>query len=369
VHTLQLSGSTINNTKQTQHVKIENPGAWFKTHAAVGVSSWWFQCNVPELAASHIVLGSLQVSNLQFAVADKASGDPLLLLPYRLVEGTIQEWMISGSDGYNVKVQAQTLSFDVQYKVLHPVFGTDLIKRKMFLTVTATDCAHGNYIQHIDGTITENNPIPPGAIVGRTYIHQTSSVSGGEPVPQGLAAALYAALKRLHYDGRLARMDVECPCTYLPGSLINVTGGAPEWATMNTCLQQVREDLDHGYTELVCGHPGHLETGDLIDRLRANRCRLPPRRHAERLSGNPSDSAPTISLGSKIPRLEVTSRDNPEYIEVTFVVDERYDETTMVFSQRKASAKFLLRDLLDLGWSEVFTAVLCPAASDSQSGV
>ena len=65
----------------------------------------------------------------------------------------------------------------------------------------------------------------------QTYSRLTSETAA-EPVPEGLAQALYAAVSVLQYDGVLELTEQECSGLGAPGLLLNLSGGRAEWATM-----------------------------------------------------------------------------------------------------------------------------------------
>ena len=91
----------------------------------------------------------------------------------------------------------------------------------------------------------------------QTYSRLTSETAA-EPVPEGLAQALYAALSVLQYDGVLELTEQECSGLGAPGLLLSLSGGRAEWATMAAQIQRVEEKLDLGQTKITVGRQSIL---------------------------------------------------------------------------------------------------------------
>ena len=121
-----------------------------------------------------------------------------------------------------------------------------------------------------------------------TY-RKTSSFTPGEPVPVGLAQKLYDQLSESQYQGLCVYLEEEIAVDAHPGQVINATGGWSEWASMRALIQQVREDVDQGRTEITFGPAEHLNLQDFIELLRANRTRIIVEQAAERQNGTTGD--------------------------------------------------------------------------------
>jgi len=100
------------------------------------------------------------------------------------------------------------------------------------------------------------------------------SFTPGDPIPIGLAQALYEAISQIHFQGRFNTLESECTGGVRPGMVLNLTGGLAEWATMRAAVQQVAFDLDAGRTSITFGPPEHLSPQDHIALLNANRRRI-----------------------------------------------------------------------------------------------
>jgi hypothetical protein len=130
----------------------------------------------------------------------------------------------------------------------------------------------------------------------QTYGRLTSE-QAAEPVPAGLAQAIYDATSVLQYDGVLELTETECSGQGAPGLLLNLSGGRAEWATMAAQIQRVEEQLDLGLTRITVGPAKHLGQTDITAWLRANRTRRVSFRLGERTSGSASGNAAKVHGG------------------------------------------------------------------------
>jgi hypothetical protein len=135
----------------------------------------------------------------------------------------------------------------------------------------------------------------------QTYARLTSATEA-EPVPVGLAAALYESVSVLQYDGTVELTEQECSGVGAPGVLLNLTGGRAEWASMSAQIQRVVENLDLGQTKITVGPAKHLGHGELTTWLRANRSRRISYRLSERTTGTGSGNAAKVQGGEHTPR-------------------------------------------------------------------
>jgi hypothetical protein len=141
----------------------------------------------------------------------------------------------------------------------------------------------------------------------QTYSRLTSETEA-EPVPEGLAEALYAAASVLQYDGTLELTEQECPGVGAPGLLLNLSGGRTEWATMAAQIQRVEEKIDAGQTLITVGPAKHLGHAELTEWLRANRNRRISYRLSERTTGKGSGNAAKVQGGDLSPRSDSVFR-------------------------------------------------------------
>jgi hypothetical protein len=122
---------------------------------------------------------------------------------------------------------------------------------------------------------------------------QLSTYIQAEAIPTGLAETIYTSLSTLQYEGTYTIVNSESTYWSL-GIVLNITGGRPEWSTMNALLQELDDDLDNGRTTLTFGPAGHLTLQDFMEQLRSNRSRNISRHISERQTGQPGDSPQVI---------------------------------------------------------------------------
>lgn len=104
----------------------------------------------------------------------------------------------------------------------------------------------------------------PGCIAA-TF--ELTGQAGGTPElpPVGLAAKFFNSLYTyLYWQGSVRLHEQECGGVLRPGRMLNLLNGAAAWASMNTPIQVVTEDLDSGVTEAEFGPPEHLGPQDFF---------------------------------------------------------------------------------------------------------
>ncbi len=73
----------------------------------------------------------------------------------------------------------------------------------------------------------------------------------------------YAATRATPYDGNIRVLD------HIPvfvGATLSITGGLPEWQTMQTIIQSIELDLQTNVANLTVGAPEHISLQDSIDK-------------------------------------------------------------------------------------------------------
>lgn len=223
--------------------------------------------------------------------------------PRILVEGTIQPWMQSATDPDNpdagVVAKNDDLTLVISCYESDAVGNSKQGTKSFTVTVRATNAEKGEH----------------------TY-HQLESFVSGEPVPVGLAAAIYDAWSELQYDGHLVFDEGEVVGTIVPGKVLNLTGGHAEWASMRAVVQQTLEDVDNGLTTVTFGPAKHLSPADLVSLLRAIRTRKISAGWALRSTGESSKRSDTVLQGGKGPVHDaVGGGDLPKKIVVAQIVE------------------------------------------------
>lgn len=183
-----------------------------------------------------------------------------LSLPAALVSGAVPEW--TGED-----IEPEVFTATVNYVIKStesPYNVLDQGTKKLTFTALSTDATT------------------------KTYKRATEWVEP-EPVPTGMAAALYASWNRLHYDGQVTFHGQECDFGLGLGQLLSCTGGMTEWETMAAVIQDVTYDIGGGKVTVKTGTCGRLEADNLMSVYRAARGRRYSYRRLGRDSGDSSD--------------------------------------------------------------------------------
>ncbi len=128
-----------------------------------------------------------------------------------------------------------------------------------------------------------------------------ANVSGGEPLPYGLAGYVFNIESIPQYQGRLALQEEEVTDLCPIGNALNLGGSLAEWAAMNACVQRVTYD-DSGKTTLNFGPATHLGAGDLIERLRVNRGPRWVYLYGANLMNAKGQSGGATALGQNLPK-------------------------------------------------------------------
>jgi hypothetical protein len=101
----------------------------------------------------------------------------------------------------------------------------------------------------------------------------TDSSSGGGEIPgdepvTGAAAALYASLSVLQYEGQVTTVQEEVTGSLHPGDRLHLSGGRSEWADMGAQIHRVTWDISAGRTMLDFGPSQHLAPADFAELIR-----------------------------------------------------------------------------------------------------
>lgn len=232
VMTIPLAGGST--TVQTQKIKTrgidENSATWWKKHLP-----WMDDATISALSISG---GAISPTGF----------------PNEIVEGQTPDWKESSSRLVTVKAKASYTQTTAA--------GTVVRKKDEPISVVVT------------GT-TLSSPSESSAATYSRIVESTAA----EPVPTGLAQALYEALSTVHVEGVVTTVDREVGADDAtgarPGKVLNLTGFSASlgWATMNALIQSVIEDVDTGRVEIHFGPPQHLGPQDMVELLRVNRGR------------------------------------------------------------------------------------------------
>ena len=132
---------------------------------------------------------------------------------------------------------------------------------------------NGGDAQHLPVTanITTTNYTPTG---WRDF-YDSSADTYAEPLPVGVAQAIYESCQQMQYDGSVTFEEEECSSTVSIGNVLNIQDTRrPEWAAMDAMIVGVDESLDTGITDIEFGVTAHRGAADLVQILRALRTRV-----------------------------------------------------------------------------------------------
>jgi hypothetical protein len=276
VMTLDLAGARATYQKQPVRTTLVP-----QSDTSAGVVDWW-KGKFPWLKDFDdddlSVVAGTQVVTIENP--ENYPGITLSNVPNELLSGSVAAWM-------NLNAAPLVVTATLKYSGAatdesSAVFGSDNT-RVLYTRVTGTNAET------------------------QTYSRLTSATEA-EPVPAGLAQALFDATGVLQYDGVVELTEQECSGVGAPGALLNLTGGRAEWASMAAQIQRVEEKLDVGLTKITVGPAKHLGHAELTAWLRANRSRRISFRLSERTSGSGSGNAAKVNGGEQTPRSDSVFR-------------------------------------------------------------
>jgi hypothetical protein len=276
VMTVDLAGA-----RATYHSQTVRTAPIPQTDTASGVVAWWQGkfAWLSDFAASDLSI----VSGTQTMAIENPANYPdvtLADLPNELQEGAISAWM-------NFLAAPLLVQATIQFNGTATSESTEVFgatnQRNVYTRLVGTNADTGTY-------------------------KRLTSETAAEPVPAGLAQAIYAGTSVLQYDGLIELTEQECTGAVAPGNLLNLSGGRAEWAAMAAQVQRVEEAIDTGATRIRVGPAKHLGSADLSELLRVNRLRRPSYRLSERTTGEASGNAAQVLGGDQQPRSDSTFR-------------------------------------------------------------
>jgi hypothetical protein len=206
------------------------------------------------------------------------SGNPLALddtCIYEIVDGAWADW-IAGGFNYTGPVYGELSN-------LPPAPNAQRIRAIAFVVVihklpsnaiagTSPKCWVGMVSHDFTATNINTNGI------SRSFTSTTQTVSQyAEPIPSGLAQAMWEAWKNLAIEGNFQNTEAVIGATQpLSGkNCLNFnTPEQPQWADVNAAIQRMTWDIGKGITNVHFGAPLRLTGNELIDAVRATRYRI-----------------------------------------------------------------------------------------------
>lgn len=266
VRTIQLGGSVVDRAYLTQEVVTEtiptalNFGGYIT--AASNPTAFSTLVNFWQKHVKALKSGYITIRRFESGTHLKADGDPITAGLRELIDGALTDWM--QEEDVALVNEQQTAKVTVYYEVTDP---TDASKKSM---------EHAEFSADMIAT----------SAVTKTYSQlQSSSVTPAEPVPAGLAEALYTALNPLQYDGEIVIQEDEATARPRVGRVLNLAGDRAEYATMAALIQRTTVELAAGRTTITVGPARQLGPADLVEIARNNRERKPSTAYQVRATG------------------------------------------------------------------------------------
>ena len=143
---------------------------------------------------------------------------------------------------------------------------------KQNLTATVTYSINGGsqLLKNVSANV-ETTTLPTGV----QSFYDSSGDTYAEPIPVGLAQAIWQSCQQLQYDGSVSFEEEECSYSVQVGNVLNIADPKqPAWSYMDAMIVSVSEDLDKGETNIEFGVTAHRGAADLVQILRALRTRV-----------------------------------------------------------------------------------------------
>ena len=114
--------------------------------------------------------------------------------------------------------------------------------------------------------------VATNAVTGTYAVRSTSQYA--EPVPSGLAKAVYDAASAMQYEGSAEIFGADADD--FAAAKIRISGGRSEWETMDSPVCSTVEDLESGTLTVKFGPPTHLYPDRISEMFRIGRPRVVP---------------------------------------------------------------------------------------------
>jgi hypothetical protein len=210
----------------------------------------WWKVKKPDLASDKYA-GLAFATDFPVTIQDDDGNDvDMGALPNELVSGDVLTWMYDIDTNAPITAQQVTITGWFVYTELDE-FGrahrvvTDLEPHEISVRVKLTNSAVG---------------VIPYSIL--------QNFDPGESAPVGLETYLYTTLHPAQFQGaHTFRTHVDhAPAVgtiYGPWNKLNLSGGAAEWAAMDSAIQMVSVDIMHGQQTIEFGPPAHLSPDEI----------------------------------------------------------------------------------------------------------
>lgn len=161
-------------------------------------------------------------------------------LPRELVRGSIEDWMRKKVGQVRIKLQIRYAGTEALIpEDVKKVLGPDG-KRALDVVVTSTDA------------------------ITKTYTG-LANWTPGEDAPAGVAAAVYAQLSDLQWEGSVTVVAEELASGTWVGRGLGIYGASAAYETINAIIHSASWDVETGKVTVSFGPPPHLAPQDLVE--------------------------------------------------------------------------------------------------------
>ncbi len=246
---LDWAGRTVTSTTQKQSVKTDPMVVETMDDADIFA---WVKRRIPELRdvdPANLELVNINQSWLHWAGTngDPDADEPVDPAPRELIAGTLQPWMPGGKYVSPVLIEIRLKFLGDNGDEGFDAFPDHELERTFAIEVAGTNLSTQEYHSLAD-----------------------ISTEDGDPVPTGIAAAIYASRIPAGPTGSATFHETECDVNLQPGKLLTITGTG---AVTDALIQSVSKN-DKGVTTVSCGPYGQMLTPDLFIRQQRGQNRL-----------------------------------------------------------------------------------------------
>lgn len=248
VHTVDLLGQTVNTLSALVTSEVIDAA-----NADTATQKAWWKKFVPWLADTKVSNSSIVIEDVLCYDRDGVLLNTAAALAYtpNKTDSQIAAWM---DEVAQYLTFTANITYTVQGLKADGTLGANVPnhtqkKRLAIVKLLATSAGPGVDIPYT--TVAHNDP--------------------GEPVPNGLAQALYESHATLQHEGTVSLVGADVRGDMGLGTLLDVT--TPGGSYTGMLVQSVAGELTRGLTEVTVGPPGHLGFADIIELYRVNRYR------------------------------------------------------------------------------------------------
>ena len=274
-HTIDLQGATAT----TVHAQIAvSPLAAALSADSASRAAFWR--SVDRTLQEPSIDPTTIVAAMASATLDDGTNIDTTLYPNVLTSGQIADWTTG------IRWVAGTLAADISYQQYVPNADG---------TRTSIPVTNGKKTIHQRVIFTNASTGPYSAI---------SSLSSGDPVPSGVAEAVYCSISRLQYAGRITLVAAQLSTTPGLGNALSLIGPANTYSGL--LIQSTHSRPHYGELIVTYGPSSRLDAPELVELARVGRLRTTYAMPSGRASGQ-ATTAGDVTLGA------ATAKENTQH--------------------------------------------------------